>query len=315
MNMDKAKFEFDDESRENPIGSILRYHREQRKLDLDRIAEQLRIRPAYLEAMEQNRFDLLPSGVYRRSFLKAYAQFLKLDPDQILKMFDDLEGKEEEEKRELRPPRMKAPALETLEAKEVHKEGISFQTVSSFLRLPFKLSRSGLLLLGVLSLVIVVVVLIFLLKVGRGKKGTSSSGSETATSESLTVNTQPVDTLALFAKMVEDSIGRAPEWTLRVSAAGECWMNLESDGKRLFSAMVFEKMNLEFRAKESFTIYSGKNQGLRLWLNGFELKSPPNGVTNLNRQNFKEFISSDNANERVRTHEQNMGRISPPKTS
>ena len=84
MDQNKIIFDFDDEDRDNPIGSILRYHREQRKLDLVNVAEELKVKLDYLQAMEQGRFDLLPSGFYRRSFLKAYAEYLKLDVDEML---------------------------------------------------------------------------------------------------------------------------------------------------------------------------------------------------------------------------------------
>lgn len=90
-------FELDEESKEYLIGSVLRYHRELRKLDLDFVAEQLKIRREYVVAMEQDQFDLLPEGVYRRSFLKAYARFLKLDPDHILKVFDEQHKEEEDQ--------------------------------------------------------------------------------------------------------------------------------------------------------------------------------------------------------------------------
>lgn len=299
--MADSVFEFDDENKEHPIGSILRYHREQRGVNLDFVAEQLRIKREYLVAMEQDRFDLLPEGMYRRSFLRAYASFLKLDPEHIIQMLDEQHPAEEEDQVEVRTAWIKSHLGETQEQASSSQARFSAQKVASFLRLPLKLSSSGLLFLIAAVLILMTVFFLLLFKPVFEKK--PSSNSKTAEKESLQVSSEPVDTLKLFLQMVDDSIARVSEWTLKINSIGECWMNLDSDGKRLYSAMVFENMNLEFKAKDSFNIYSGKNQGLKLWLNGFELKLLPSGVTNLNRSNFKEYLSTDNANSRFRRHE------------
>jgi transcriptional regulator with XRE-family HTH domain len=291
-------FEFDDESKEHPIGTILRYYREQRGIDLDSAAEQLRIRRDYLVAMEQDRFDLLPEGMYRRSFLRAYAGFLKLDPDQIMKMFDEQYHIEDEDQIESRTTWIKAHLGETQQQPTPPQERFSAQRVASFFRFPFKLSTSGLLFL--IAIVVILVVIFFLLIFRPVIENKSGDRTGSAAQESLRVNSEPVDTLKLIMQLVDDSVAKAPEWSLKINSIGECWMNLDSDGKRLFSAMVFENMNLEFKAKDSFTIYSGKNAGLMLWLNGFELKPLSSGVTTLNRQNIMEFISTDKANEKFR---------------
>jgi transcriptional regulator with XRE-family HTH domain len=294
-------FEFDDENKEHPIGTILRYYREQNGVDLDAAAEKLRIKRDYLEAMEQDRFDLLPEGMYRRSFLRAYAAFLKLDPDQIMKMFDEQYHIEEGDQVETRTAWIKAHLGEVQQQPTPVQEKFSAKRVASFFRFPFKLSASGWLLLIAILVILLAIFFFFVFKPVIGNK--SGNHIASAPQESTRISSEPVDTLKLFLQMVEDSVVKAPEWTLKVNSIGECWMNLDSDGKRLFSAMVFENMNLEFKAKDSFTIYSGKNQGLSLTLNGFKLKPLPSGVTTLNRQNITEFISADMANEKVKSHE------------
>jgi transcriptional regulator with XRE-family HTH domain len=294
-------FEFDDENKEHPIGTILRYYREQKGIDLDSAAEQLRIRRDYLVAMEQDRFDLLPEGMYRRSFLRAYAGFLKLDPDQIMKMFDEQYHIEEGDQVESRTTWIKAHLGETQQQPTPPQERFSAQRVASFFRFPFKLSTSGLLFL--IAIVVILLVIFFLLIFRPVIENKSGERTGSAMQESTRVSSEPVDTLKLFLQMVEDSVVKSPEWTLKVNSIGECWMNLDADGKRLFSAMVFADMNLEFKAKDSFVIYSGKNQGLSLTLNGFKLKPLSSGVTTLSRQNITEFICADMTNEKVKSHE------------
>jgi cytoskeletal protein RodZ len=295
---EKFMFEFDDENKEHPIGTILRYYREQRGIDLDAASEQLRIKREYLADMEQDRFDLLPGGMYRRSFLRAYAAFLKLDPDQIMKMFDEQHHFEEEDQVETRTAWMKAHLGETQQQPTPVQEKFSAKKLASFFRIPFKLSASGWLLLIAILVVLLAIFFFFVFKPVIENK--SGDRTESTVRQSAGMRSEPVDTLKIFLQMAEDSVAKAPEWTLKVNSIGDCWMNLDSDGKRLFSAMVFENMNLEFKAKDSFTIYSGKNQGLILTLNGFKLKLLPGGVTTLNRQNIAEFISTDEAGARIR---------------
>jgi Helix-turn-helix domain len=52
------------------IGSSLREARERRGLELAKVEAATRIRARYLEALESERFELLPEGPYRRSFLR-----------------------------------------------------------------------------------------------------------------------------------------------------------------------------------------------------------------------------------------------------
>jgi transcriptional regulator with XRE-family HTH domain len=70
------------------IGSSLREERRRRGLDLAEVEAATLIRARYLEALEQDRFDLLPLGSYRRTFLREYAEFLGLGGDTYLDEFD-----------------------------------------------------------------------------------------------------------------------------------------------------------------------------------------------------------------------------------
>jgi hypothetical protein len=61
------------------IGSSLREARSQQGLDYGDVEAAILIRARYLEAIENERFQLLPVGAYRRSFVREYAEFLGLD--------------------------------------------------------------------------------------------------------------------------------------------------------------------------------------------------------------------------------------------
>ena len=65
------------------LGETLRRERQKRNLDLDTISHELKIAPRFLEAIEEERFDKLPAGVFAKSFVRQYASFLCLDADEM----------------------------------------------------------------------------------------------------------------------------------------------------------------------------------------------------------------------------------------
>jgi hypothetical protein len=61
------------------IGKSLRDARDRQKLELAEVERATRIRSKYLQALEEERFDVLPGTAYVKGFLRTYADFLGLD--------------------------------------------------------------------------------------------------------------------------------------------------------------------------------------------------------------------------------------------
>ena len=72
-----------------PFGPRLRMERERRRITLDSIAENTKIGVGLLKDLEQDNVSRWPAGIYRRSFIKAYAQAIGLDPDDIAREFQE----------------------------------------------------------------------------------------------------------------------------------------------------------------------------------------------------------------------------------
>ncbi|MBS0220577.1 MAG: helix-turn-helix domain-containing protein [Proteobacteria bacterium] len=66
------------------VGRLLREQREERGLTIDEVAKSLRIRSAFLKAIEQGRFEELPGAAYIPAFLRGYASYLGLDAQKVL---------------------------------------------------------------------------------------------------------------------------------------------------------------------------------------------------------------------------------------
>ena len=74
------------------LGATLQEMRIALKRDLDDVAEELRIRPGYLQAIEEGRFADLPGTTYALGFVRAYADALGLDPDDAARRFKAATG-------------------------------------------------------------------------------------------------------------------------------------------------------------------------------------------------------------------------------
>jgi cytoskeleton protein RodZ len=66
------------------FGDKLRREREMRGVTLDEIAEATKIGTRSLRALEEERFDQLPGGIFNKGFVRSYARFLGLDEEQAV---------------------------------------------------------------------------------------------------------------------------------------------------------------------------------------------------------------------------------------
>lgn len=69
------------------IGTTLREARVRRSLTLQQVEEDTKIRVKYLQAMENEDFDLIPGTTYAKAFLRTYSTYLGLDANVILQEF------------------------------------------------------------------------------------------------------------------------------------------------------------------------------------------------------------------------------------
>jgi cytoskeleton protein RodZ len=71
------------------VGGLLRRRREEIQQDIDEVSRQLRIRSAYIRAIEEGKFQDLPGSAYAVGFVRAYADYLGLDGGSIVGDYRD----------------------------------------------------------------------------------------------------------------------------------------------------------------------------------------------------------------------------------
>ncbi|MFR3683691.1 MAG: RodZ domain-containing protein [Enterococcus sp.] len=122
------------------IGETLRKARIDKKISLDELQQRTKIQKRYLLAIEENDFHELPSDYYLRTFIRQYADEVKLDGDHLI---DVLDGKDR--------PLPSYPELETVDGLRKNKH------VESPTRARFK-ATLPMILLGLVALAIISVV-------------------------------------------------------------------------------------------------------------------------------------------------------------
>ena len=66
------------------VGQDLRKARQRKGEDLAQISSVLKIRKDYLDALEESKFDTIPGRAYIIGFVRTYAQYLGLDPNECI---------------------------------------------------------------------------------------------------------------------------------------------------------------------------------------------------------------------------------------
>lgn len=74
------------------LGQYLKKERERRGIKIQEIAKETHISSTFLEALENEQFDDLPGEVFVRGFLRGYATYVGLDPQEIMTWYSKVRG-------------------------------------------------------------------------------------------------------------------------------------------------------------------------------------------------------------------------------
>ncbi len=70
------------------LGAYLRAERERRDLLLKTISESTKVSLPLLEGLESDDISRWPGGIFRRAFVRSYAEAVGLDPDDVFRRFE-----------------------------------------------------------------------------------------------------------------------------------------------------------------------------------------------------------------------------------
>jgi cytoskeletal protein RodZ len=73
------------------LGDIFKNARTEKNLTLNDVSEELKIRRFFLQSIEDEKYEMLPGGVYTIGFIRSYAKYLGLNQEAIMEQLKELD--------------------------------------------------------------------------------------------------------------------------------------------------------------------------------------------------------------------------------
>jgi cytoskeleton protein RodZ len=258
------------------FGNWLRRQREVREISLREIADASKISLRYLEAFEQDRFDMLPAPVFARGFLREYAKYVGLDPDEVVNHFISAQQ-----------------ALEPEDEQEVNASAPHQRPGWLF---------NLLLVLVVVVVIVLVAVLAFQTERSRGGAGRAPEGAAQAPQGAAQAPEDAVPSPAATAgaggaaadappsaapatsaavggpaepapaeppaPVPAAAAGPAPPLTVTLTAVEDCWVEIDADGSRRTQQRLAAGDSLAVEAQRRVVMTLGNAGGVEVRVNG-----------------------------------------------
>ena len=219
----------------NAVGEVLRKQRKARGISLVEVSEHTKVGKRYLEALENGEYNLLPGESYIRGFLRAYAKYLELDDEALLRQYVEFR-QQEAQRPESYPDRAR-------------EKGEVNPSVWSALLVILVLAGLG---IG------------FFLFWPSSLKVKSESKSDALPLQS--VNPNPVAAMAAGANTGD-------ELTLKVRAKEKTWITIMVDGRQEPDVTLAANEERTWTAKDRFVLWTGNAGGIEVTFNG-EVQAP-----------------------------------------
>jgi cytoskeletal protein RodZ len=213
------------------FGDTLRRERELRGVDLREVAEATKISIRFLHALENDRIEVLPGGIFPRAFVRQYAMFLGLDPDRTVAEFVYAFGERPGQPVPPTPPRARS-------------------------------SRRPLLLAGV---VLAVAGLAAWAAVRYDAQGASS---EPVAAASAPARTFPPDPVYPPPTTLAPAAGDTQGLVLTLSSRQSCWVAVLADGVKVIDRVMNEGEAQTIAARAEMVLSVGNAGGISFTLNG-----------------------------------------------
>jgi len=231
------------------FGDWLRRQREMREISLRDIADRTKISLRYLEAMEADRFDLLPAPIFAKGFLREYARYVGLSPDDVVNHYlsvhhpEELPGDPKEDTKVRSRPKPVDPGQP-----------------------PVRRSWSYGLVLGLAGLVLLVLVAIAAHFADRRHE-------EPATAAQAPPIAVPPPAPAPAVKPAAVAPAPQPKAPLQVSLdfTKDCWVEAVIDGKNRFSELRVQGEALQLEAERNIVLTLGNAGAVDVQVNGYPL--------------------------------------------
>lgn len=235
----------------NSVFEELKRAREAKHLSVEDVSDATLINATFLEAIERGNTTVLPQ-TYVRAFIREYASFVGLDPQEIMRQYD-LANTEKPAPREAEVK----PAAESARPPEEKEGGDRSPSLPSFTPTVSRLALPAL-------LIIILAVVIW--NLSRTK---APPPEREATVEDISRNRPVADSIAKSpAAAASDSL------VLRAIVSDSAWVQITIDDQKPLQYLFRPNRRIEWKARERFLLSTGNAGAIDLTLNNKHLGAP-----------------------------------------
>ena len=239
------------------IGDLLRRERERQNLSIKDIEKATSIRALYIDAIEKGEYKTLPGEVYAKGFVRNYANYLKLNANEIVNAFNE-EMHPQEELQESAGSSSAEEARQEQSA-ERNREEYRGPKITSLESYPMEKKSHG--VRNALMVAVAVFVVAFAALIAFG-------GDEEPSAPAPRAKTQ--------TQQGQKQTEAAPKPTVdgvevKLSFTDRCWTEVVVDGKTEFEGTAEKGKVLTLKGKDKVRITAGNAGALNYSLNGKDM--------------------------------------------
>ena len=243
------------------IGDLLRRERERQNLSIKDIEKATSIRALYIDAIEKGEYKTLPGEVYAKGFVRNYANYLRLNANEIVNAFNE----EMHPQEELQDAAGSSSAEEARQEQsaERNREEYRGPKITSLESYPMEKSSHG--VRNALMVAAAVFVVAFAALIAFG-------GDEEPSAPAPRAKTQTQQGQKPGQKQTEAAPKAAADGVeVKLSFTDRCWTEVVVDGKTEFEGTAEKGKVLTLKGKDKVRITAGNAGALNYSLNGKDM--------------------------------------------
>jgi cytoskeletal protein RodZ len=264
------------------VGELLREARTERGFSLADAERETKIRQKYLSALEEDDVASLPGPLYVRGFLRKYALFLGIDPDELLQLYD---AQSTPSRTRIRAARGEPPP----KPKGKDPNAINIQPLSSE-KLDTRV-RYGVSYIALSLLAIPLIIIFYFIYSAYSGPNNNPPTFPTQTPRVPTVTALPTEILSQVGTPVIPTVAVTPtiEITgtqvitetaiagtpppaagvaLKITTLNDAWVRVTVDGEVDYEGTLAKGTEREWTGEESIRVRSGRSSSVGIIVNG-----------------------------------------------
>ncbi len=212
----------------NGPGKVLQQARKKKRYSIDKVHKTTKIKKEYIEGLENDNVSVFPAELYYKNFLKTYAQFLSLDPVEMINLYEQSKLEQQDD---------------LFKQSNNNPENKFFEF--------FKTNKQTFIYIGYgLIGIILICLIILIIPTKKGSDNTENSVTEQTAISTTKKQVQPQAEQKLYIKAIDDT-----------------WVKVMGDDKKLFEDILGKEKTFETKTKNEFIIKIGNIDGVEVYFN------------------------------------------------